>query len=539
MNFSSPKTICCIFLAQFLIVNTAFAQEAQNINLPITEVTVFLNQAQVTRSGEVNLAPGKQQLVLNGITSRINPNSIIVEGSQAYTILGVKHEQRYDLAGGMNRNMKMKIDSLEDLQFEVQTKAAMESVYQDEMQFMSENRSVKGSNSVMLVEDIEEMANFRRERIKEVQFRLLELRDERSALENHVRRLQQEINQMRGNQQQNQSTITVGLNAVKSGKVKMSISYVVYDASWIPLYDIRAKNTSEDLVLSYKGKVRQSTGNDWNSVNLTLSSGNPSIGGNPPELYPWQLDLQENYAKSKGRNNAYYEPNAPAMADSYDFKAEGASAFEMMPVKISENVTSTEFEIAVPYSIPSDNQFVEVENQRFSLPSSYAYFSVPKLNQSAYLRCGVSDWMGYNLLPGNASIYFQGTFTGTSFIDANAGEDTLQLSLGRDPGVIVKYDKVKEFCKTKTFGGKKVTTKAFDLTVTNTKSTPIEIIIEDQIPLSQNGDIEVEVEELSGGSLDPETGKVTWEISLTAGESLKKSIRFSVKYPKKKQVSGL
>ena len=329
------------------------------------------------------------------------------------------------------------------------------------------------------------------------------------------------------------------MNVNQSGKSKLSFSYVVYDASWVPLYDIRAKSTSEDVVLSYKGKVRQATGNDWNNVKLTLSSGNPAIGGNPPNLYPWQLRLQEYYGANKAKaraDNNYAETTA-----TYDLEEPQSSMgkAEAMAVQMVENVTSTEFQIAVPYSVPSDNQFVEVENQRFSLPSSYSYFSVPKLNQSAYLRCGVSDWMGYNLLPGNASIYFQGTFTGTSFIDANSGEDTLQLSLGRDPGVIVKYDKIKEFCKTNTFGGKKVTTKAFEINISNNKSTTIKIVIEDQIPLSQNGDIEVSVEELSGGTLDPETGKVTWEVELAAGQSIKKALRFAVKYPKKKQVSGL
>ena len=535
MKFFPPLAL---FIA-LLFTTLVQSQELKVVELPIQEVTVFLNQAQVSRSGELVLPSGKVNVQIKGITSRINPNSIIVEGNPGYTILGVKHEQLFDEAANMPKNLKSKLDSLDDVNFEISTKVALEGVYNDEMAFLTENRSVKGDEAVMLVEDLEEMANFRRERVKEVQFRLIEVRMEQNDLRKTASRLQQEINKLSGNQRQNQSAITISLNVNQAGKSKLSFSYVVYDASWVPLYDIRAKSTSEDVVLSYKGKVRQATGNDWNNVKLTLSSGNPAIGGNPPSLYPWQLRLQEYYGANKAKaraDNNYAETTA-----TYDLEEPQSSMgkAEVMAVQMVENVTSTEFQIEVPYSVPSDNQFVEVENQRFSLPSSYSYFSVPKLNQSAYLRCGVSDWMGYNLLPGNASIYFQGTFTGTSFIDANSGEDTLQLSLGRDPGVIVKYDKIKEFCKTNTFGGKKVTTKAFEINISNNKSTTIKIVIEDQIPLSQNGDIEVSVEELSGGTLDPETGKVTWEVELAAGQSMKKTLRFAVKYPKKKQVSGL
>ena len=130
-------------------------------------------------------------------------------------------------------------------------------------------------------------------------------------------------------------------------------------------------------------------------------------------------------------------------------------------MKFLKNLINTEFNITIPYSIPSDNQYVEVENQKFSLPSSYQHFAVPKYNESAYLLASVTDWMQYNLLPGNANIYFSGTFVGTSYIEASAGEDTLELSLGRDPSVVIKREQLKEFCKTTTLGGKKRTTKAF------------------------------------------------------------------------------
>ena len=73
----------------------------------------------------------------------------------------------------------------------------------------------------------------------------------------------------------------------------------------------------------------------------------------------------------------------------------------------------------------------------------------------------------------------------------------------------------------------------------NTKQQAVTIEIEDQIPVSQEGNIEVEVEELSGGTLDTESGKVTWNITLQPGESMSKQVRFSVKYPKKTIVSGL
>ena len=170
-----------------LLLNVhAQAQELKVVELPITDVTVFLNQAQVSRSGDVSLPSGKVNVQIKGITSRINPNSIIVEGNAGYTILGVKHEQLFDEAANMSKNLKSKLDSLDDVNFEISTKTALEMVYNDEMAFLTENRSVKGDEAVMLVEDLEEMANFRRERVKEVQFRLIEVRMEQNELRKTV-----------------------------------------------------------------------------------------------------------------------------------------------------------------------------------------------------------------------------------------------------------------------------------------------------------------------------------------------------------------
>ena len=520
--------ISCSFLAQI------------SIDAPITDVTVFLSQAQVTRSAQVQLNKGTNQLVVSGLTSRLNPSSVIVSGSEQFTILGVKHEQVFDQTFQASSPIQIKQDSLDDLQFDLSIKQATEKVYQEELSFIQANRNIKGNEGVLLVEDIQEMADFWRERVKEIQFRQLEIREEQKDIQKSIQRLQQELNKLNSWKNKNQSQITISIDVQKTGKIPIELSYVVYDASWTPTYDIRTKSTSENVQLSYKGKVRQATGNDWSNVSLTLSSGNPAIGGNPPNLNTWYL----RNGGSRGDKDKYRKANAPAYGYEMEEDAdvmELATTFQGSAnlVEVNQNLINTEFNITIPYTIPSDNQYVEVENQKFSLPSHYQHFAVPKYNELAYLLASVTDWMQYNLLPGNANIYFSGTFVGTSYIEASAGQDTLELSLGRDPSVVIKREQLKEFCKTTTLGGKKKTSKAFETTVMNTKNQVVTIKIEDQVPVSQEGNIEVEIEELSGGTIDSETGKVTWNLTIQPGESITRQVRFSVKYPKKTIVSGL
>ncbi|MGB1032866.1 MAG: mucoidy inhibitor MuiA family protein, partial [Flavobacteriales bacterium] len=278
------------------------------IEAPISDVTVFLSQAQVTRTAEVQLKAGAHQLVVSGLTSRLNPNSVIVSGSSDFTIQGVKHEQVFDQSFQPSSPIQLKQDSLEDLQFDLSIKQATEKVYQEELSFIQANRSIKGNEAVLLVEDIQEMADFWRERVKEIQFRQLELREEQKYIQEGIQRIQQELNKMNSWRNKNQSQITISIDVKKAGKIPVVLSYVVYDASWAPTYDIRTKSTSENVQLSYKGKVRQATGNDWSNVNLTLSSGNPAIGGNPPNLSTWYL----RNGGTRGDNDKYRKANAPA-----------------------------------------------------------------------------------------------------------------------------------------------------------------------------------------------------------------------------------
>ncbi len=117
--------------------------------------------------------------------------------------------------------------------------------------------------------------------------------------------------------------------------------------------------------------------------------------------------------------------------------------------------------------------------------------------------------------------------------------DTLDLSLGRDKSILVKREMLRDFSKTGSLGGKSQVTRAFEISVTNNKKVAVSMTIEDQVPISQNADVEVQYEELSGGVLAATTGKVTWQQTLQPGENLKKQIRFNVRFPKKKLVSGL
>ncbi len=200
---------------------------------------------------------------------------------------------------------------------------------------------------------------------------------------------------------------------------------------------------------------------------------------------------------------------------------------------------NTEFDIALPYTVSSSNKPTLVDIRNYEMKADYQYAVAPKLDQDAFLLARATGWEEFSLLPGEANIFFEGTFVGQSYIDPNTIKDTLSISLGRDKRIVVKREKLKDFTTRKAIGASQRDSYAYEISVRNTKNEPIKIAVEDQVPVSQNSQIEVTVSDVGGAKYTKPTGKLTWELSLQPGETKKVVYKFDVKYPKDKQVSGL
>ncbi len=196
--------------------------------------------------------------------------------------------------------------------------------------------------------------------------------------------------------------------------------------------------------------------------------------------------------------------------------------------------TTTTFEIEDPYSVPNNGKIYTIDINSYELNALYEYYSVPKLDASAYLTAKIIDWQELNLLPGEANLFFEGTFLGNSFLDVMNADDTLKISLGKDKGVVIKRTMLKEYSQKKLLGNNKIDNREYEILIRNNKQQPVTIIIEDQLPISTNKDIEVEKLSFEGGKLDDDTKKITWKLAVDPKKETKLHLGYSVKYPKGK-----
>lgn len=522
--------------------------QSKSVTAPITDVTLFLSGAQVTHKGDVNLKKGENTLVLSGLTAGMDVNSIQILGNKEYTILSVKHQMNYT-SKVSNTRVRAIQDSIKLLGFQTSERASLRAVYQEEKAFLQANRSIKGDNNLLIREDLAEMADFYRARMKEIEYKILDLNQTDRESNEKLQRLQTQLSQLQSQNVTNPGEIEFVVTTDEDKKADVVITYLATNAGWTPYYDLRAEDIEADIEFTYRAKVWQGTGADWKRVNLTISTGNPNVGAQVPALNPWYVNIYSpqayrGRAKSEAYSNDDYDRPVAAVSgyvtemDKSSYMMNGLLTSASFTT-ITSNSVSTEFKISIKYDIASDNQPVEVVMQKQRLKASYKYVTIPKLEAAAYLQADIIDWMQYSLLSGESNIYFKGTFVGNGYIDPALANDTLQLSLGRDNAITVKRDQVKDFCKTSVFGVKKSTSKAYEITIVNTKKKPINIEVYDQVPLTQNADLEVAVEELSGATQDTATGKVTWKMTIEPEKTDKRQLRFTVKYPKKNLIQNL
>ena len=204
---------------------------------------------------------------------------------------------------------------------------------------------------------------------------------------------------------------------------------------------------------------------------------------------------------------------------------------------IETGITNTRFEIDKKYSIPSDGDVTVIEIDQFSVPANYEYFAAPVLNENVFLTAKIGNWEQYNLLPAEANVYFEGSYSGKTNINPAAITDSLTISLGVDPNIIVKRTQLNDFKKTTFIGSNKVIYKDYEIEIKNNKHSDIQLTLADRIPKSQNKAIKLDNIETGSSNYDEDKGILKWIINLKSGKSKKVKHSYSIKYPKGKRVN--
>lgn len=536
-----------VVLLLSLTISSIFAiDDPKPIKTTIKEITVYLSGATISRTGSVSLPVGNSLVVIKDLPQDLNPQSIQVNGKGDFTILSVVHQINYLKEQEKTKEIIALEDSLEKLNDQIIAENGMLSVYANEESLILTNKSLGGQNTGVSVAGLKEASDFFRNRLADIKTKQIAINKKLKKLQERIAAILNQLANLNARKNIPTSEIVIMVTAEQTVNATFTVSYLVSTAGWSPSYDLRAKSVNNPIEIAYKANVYQTTGEDWENVLLTLSTSNPTLSGTKPNLSTWFLRYYEPYTYSwssdenqKDKKMARKE-EAPssAMDSEVSLKevvitdANAASAY----TSVTESTTSIEFEISKPYDIPCNGQTYTVEMTKSSLPATYEYYAVPKIDKDAFLLARVTGWESLNMLSGNVYLYFEGTYVGQSYFDARSTTDTLDLSLGRDKNIVIKREKLKDFSSKSLVGLNQKESRGYEISVRNKKTQPVTIVINDQIPVSTNKDIIVEKIDISNAKYDEPSGMLTWKNEIKPAETKKMKLVYSVKYPKDKTI---
>ncbi|MFN0048784.1 MAG: DUF4139 domain-containing protein, partial [Cytophagales bacterium] len=303
-------------------------------------------------------------------------------------------------------------------------------------------------------------------------------------------------------------------------------------------FEWKIKTVKEPLNLVYKASAFQNTGQDWNHIKLIFSTSQPNSIYNLPVLTDLRLDFD--YPRPVLYRSESMKAGAAPAAMKEEISEVSASAdFSNVQDVNYFSGTIQEYALNAFTNFQTDSVSHSFELKSVSVEVDYQYIAIPKVQPEVFVTACISEWEKLNLVPSQTNVYVENAFIGNSYIDPNATGDTLKIPLFTDKNIVVTRELLSDFSSKKLFGSTTTQEFGYVTTIKNNNKEAVNLVLQDQVPVSSNNQIEVEYLNETNADWNRETGNLTWKLNVASTESKKLILKYSVKYPKDKRVRGL
>jgi uncharacterized protein (TIGR02231 family) len=541
-----------------LITTQVLAAEIKGASA-IDAVTVYPSGAEVTRIGKVAIERGEHTLLFTDLPADAVASSIRVEGKATGKLeIGsvdtrIVQVPRTDeqVAASERRRIEQDIEKLKDeralLQATIQAAETQKRLV-DNLAQMPAQPQPAGAVAQPNWNDLFALIG---QRGAEAQKTILETQIKARDADRQIRDLEGKLASFAPSRRA-RTEVKVAIGAATALEAEIVIRYQVRRAAWVPYYDARlstgTKAQAPKLNLVRRASIEQRTGESWENVSLALSTARPSAGTAAPLLSALVVDFESERppppapvarpAPTSGLRNA---PSAQVAAESARGRLEDAVAADEVRAKVEVQAFQAIYGIAGRVTVPDTGETKRVQIDTMDLDPALAVRAVPKRDEKAYLYAKLAVARGTPLLPGNVSLFRDGTFVGNGQLPLLAPGEEHELGFGVDDAVRVRYAIAEEKRgETGIISSSKTDTRSYRVTAKNLHARPIQLTVLDQIPVSQNADIKVELIGKSVPSrrdVDDKRGVMAWDATLAPDEERVIEFGYRAAWPAAKNVT--
>ena len=541
-----------LFIAINLCSSIIFASKNEMASISnIKNVIVFNKGVNVQRYGSVTLKEGDNTIYIQELSPHIANESIqFLMKSNKVIINSVSKEMNYlGISNHLSNDVKLLNDSLLKTKENLRLANVTMEVYNQEKDLLNENKSVLKLSKEFIIDDLMDLTDFFRKRMLDVEGKISNTNKEIAKINKTIQNIERQINALNSKAKNQYSNVVIQVTSEVNKNIDYELSYNINNrAGWKPCYDIRVDKIHDSVNITYKAEMYQNTNEEWEDIKISLSTGNLNQSNNAPSFNPNYLHAKNNNYNNKSRVLTTAAPR-------YDvYETEGANvdvgmAMEDDLIEVSSSSadfttvdfsgTQIQYDIGLPYSITSSNKSLFIEIQKINLFATYDYYSYPKMDKDVFLMCHLSSIAQQNFLSGEAQLFFEGKSVGKTYLDPLSTKKTIDLSLSRDLSIIAQRKPIKKLSIETKIGDKVKQERTFEVSLKNNKQERVTVKLVDQIPVSNDKSINVELMESSEAKLTKNNGKLTWIIELEPNTSVTKSFSYVIKYPEDKRVYGL
>jgi len=539
-----------------LVVVTALAAapaRAANMDAAsaIDAVTVYPDGASVTRVITLDLAAGDTTLVAKDFPLALDPSSLRVEGvAEAKLTIGAIDAKPPRAAPPVNQSeIDKRIEVLKDQRDNLQGAITAAEARRKFAERFAET-SPAGIGEKGEARPIAEWRAAFAAVADEVASADTAIRDaerKQRDIDREIARLESD----RAIKPPSKLEVRIDLASPAAAKAILRVTYAVRNAHWTPLYDVRldtgAKDRKPALELVRRAEITQSTGEDWSNVALDVSTVRIARGGSAPDLNSLVVQYPQPPQAPRGLAGAVSDSNkfrsmapAPAPEEPQSFAKRAERADEQQATAEIGAFQAT-FRIPGRVSVGASEGTKSLRISTATIAPDLVVRSAPVVDPTAFLEASFVQSEDAPLLPGRVAIYRDGAFVGRGKMAAAGKDETVRLGFGADDKVKIERAVIK---RNEGSAGLIVTSKtderSFKTSVRNGHDFPIKVAIEDQLPVSENEDIVVEMlpstTPPTTTNLRDKRGVLEWALEAKPGEVKDVTFAWRVRWPKDKGV---
>lgn len=339
--------------------------------------------------------------------------------------------------------------------------------------------------------------------------------------------------------------VRIDLSAQAASTATLRVSYSVRDARWVPLYDARldtgASERAPSLELARRAEIVQWTGEDWANVALAVSTIRTARGGSAPELGTVLVRYPQPVTPPAPIPQAMPLAGSHARDTAREGAAIGAEAVQERAAIAETGGFQALFRIPGRIRLGAGEGARSLRIGAITVAPELLVRAAPVVDATAWLEATFKQTEEAPLLPGRVSLYRDGTFVGRGQMALTQKDETVRLGFGPDEQVKVTRAILRKSDGTAgIIAASKTDEREFKITIRNGHVSPVRMTIEEQLPVAENSEIQVDMLPSSTNPTErnvrEQRGVMAWTMDVPAGETREIRFGWRVRWPSEKSV---